>query len=135
MTDKAALLALADKLEKATEEQTRDREWRVEVRTAIADALFKRGTPDEFGKPRWWFSGWFGYELLEDAPNWLFSIDDAKTLVPEEMSPSIGQNVHHKHWNAFVLALKDDEPVTVASATASFAAIAMCAAALRARAA
>jgi len=71
------LLSLIGRLEEATEEQVRDQEWLKETRATIADAFFDRAKPDAFSEPRWWFSGWFGWETLEDGPNWLFSIDAA----------------------------------------------------------
>lgn len=132
MTDKATLLALADKLEKAGQGSS-----------ALDQEIFLAINDGQGWERNKWGTGICREYKDEDTfvvehatvPMWTSGIDAALTLIPDGMSPSVGQNVHHKHWNAFVLAIKDDEPVTVASATAPFAAIAMCAAALRARAA
>lgn len=63
------------------------------------------------------------------------SLDAALTLVPEGMRPSVGQNVHHGYWHAFVQSIVDSTPHQLGVADSNTSgALALCAAALRARA-
>ena len=63
------------------------------------------------------------------------SLDAALTLVPEGMRPSVGQNVHHGYWHAFVQSIVDSTPHQLGGAVSNTSgALALCAAAIRARA-
>ena len=63
------------------------------------------------------------------------SLDAALTLVPEGMRPSVGQNVHHGYWHAFVQSIVDSTPHQLGGAVSDTSgALALCAAAIRARA-
>jgi hypothetical protein len=67
--------------------------------------------------------------------NFTASLDAALTLVPEGMRPSVGQNVHHGYWHAFVQSIVDSTPHQLGGAVSNTSgALALCAAALRARA-
>ena len=69
------------------------------------------------------------------APKYTASLDAALTLVPEGMRPSVGQNVHHGYWHAFVQSIVDSTPHQLGVADSNTSgALALCAAALRARA-
>lgn len=69
------------------------------------------------------------------APSYTDSVDAALTLVPEGMRPSVGQNVHHGYWHAFVQSIVDSTPHQLGVADSNTSgALALCAAALRARA-
>jgi hypothetical protein len=63
-------------------------------------------------------------------------LDAALSLVPEGMAPSVGQNVHRKHWLAFMQIIDvDGAPTTLGRCDhAATPALALVAAALRARA-
>lgn len=65
------------------------------------------------------------------------SLDAAVTLVPEGLAWTTGQNVHHWYWQTGVNRLNEDgAPESVScSGPARTPALAICAAALRARAA
>lgn len=68
-------------------------------------------------------------------PTYSASLDAALTLVPEGMRPSVGQNVHHGYWHAFVQSIVDSTPHQLGGAVSNTSgALALCAAALRARA-
>jgi hypothetical protein len=87
-------------------------------------------------------AGWWWLATGEDArtppkmiypPKWLSSLDAAMTLVSEGWSPSVGQNVHHQNWYAYVQTLgTEGEPVTVSEAYGPTPALALTTAALRA---
>lgn len=64
------------------------------------------------------------------CPRYTASLDDAMTLVPEGMFAGVSQNVHYSYWCAWVHS-KDVE--FAAQVTAPTPAIAICAAALRAK--
>ena len=67
------------------------------------------------------------------APSYTDSVDAALTLVPEGMRPSVGQNVHHGYWHAFVQSIVDSTPHQLGGAVSNTSgALALCAAALRA---
>lgn len=67
-------------------------------------------------------------------PTYTFSVDDATLLVPDNKTWTLGQNVHHLYWQASVNGLEDGSPVSWGSSSATkTAALALCAAALRAR--
>ena len=69
-------------------------------------------------------------------PQYTASLDAALTLVPEGMRPSVGQNVHHGYWHAFVQSIVDSTPHQLGVADSNTSgALALCAAAIRARAA
>lgn len=71
-----------------------------------------------------------------NVPAYTVSLDSAMQLVPPDDSFTVGQNVHHKHWQASVNYVNESgEPQSrgCSNATKS-AALALTAAALRARA-
>ncbi|WP_316176287.1 hypothetical protein [Bradyrhizobium sp. SZCCHNRI1073] len=79
-----------------------------------------------------------GVGCASDAPAFTGSLDAALTLVPEGLSWTTGQNVHHLYWHTGVnrLNLGTGAPESVScSAPTKSPALALCAAALRARAA
>lgn len=69
-------------------------------------------------------------------PLYSFNIDAAAELVPEGKAWTLGQNVHHLYWQASINATDDDgAPFSLGCSNATkTAALALCAAALRARA-
>jgi hypothetical protein len=68
-------------------------------------------------------------------PKYTASLDATLRLVPEGMRPSVGQNVHHGYWHAFVQSIVDSTPHQLGVADSNTSgALALCAAALRARA-
>ena len=70
------------------------------------------------------------------VPAYSASLDATLRLVPEGMRPSVGQNVHHGYWHAFVQSIVDSTPHQLGVADSNTSgALALCAAALRARAA
>lgn len=68
-------------------------------------------------------------------PTYTFSVDDAALLVPDNNAWTLGQNVHHLHWQASVNTLDGDgSPFSLGCSSATkTASLALCAAALRAR--
>lgn len=69
-----------------------------------------------------------------DIPFYTSSIDAAMTLVPEEWSFSVGQNVHHKYWHALVQRVAADGEIESFAETSNHgASLALCIAALKAR--
>jgi len=101
----AALLALAERVEQAS---GADASLDSRIQRCIGASLFKPYTA---------------------------SLDAALTLVPEGMRPSVGQNVHHGYWHAFVQSIVDSTPHQLGGAVSNTSgALALCAAAIRARA-
>lgn len=82
---------------------------------------------------------WIGYDLLNVAERYTASLDSALTLVPEGLAWTLGQNVHHRYWQASVHNLDEDgRPQSIGYSSLQgnrTAPIALCAAALKARAA
>lgn len=74
-------------------------------------------------------------QFADYIPKYTDSLDAALTLVPEGMRPSVGQNVHHGYWHAFVQSIVDSTPHQLGGAVSNTSgALALCTAALRARA-
>lgn len=112
MTNKATLLALAERVEGL---DGPDRELDADIMRATGLAGLK----------------------ADYAPHpYTASLDAAMTLVPEGDSFTVGQNVHHGHWVASVNYLDDDgAPQSRGCSNACrTGSLALCAAALRARA-
>jgi hypothetical protein len=74
-------------------------------------------------------------DIIGKWPAYTTSLDAALTLVPDQLTPTIGQNVHHRTWVASVNELSaDGEPRSVAwGQHFSSGPIALCIAALTAR--
>lgn len=125
MTTRAELLALAEQCENASGP---DR-----VLDAAIMGLFTNSVESDNGE--WW---WGPHDAPpQRVPAFTASLDAALALVPEGMAWSVGQNVHHKHWLARVQIIDaDGGPTSVGRCEgAATPALALCAAALRARAA
>lgn len=73
-----------------------------------------------------------GYVLL----TYTASIDAALTLVPDSYPWTLGQNIHHRHWTANISEFGPDQEIRSRGMGShqSCAALALCAAALKARA-
>jgi hypothetical protein len=117
MTDPATLLALADRCEQAAGP---DRG----IDAEIARFLILAGAED-IARSRY---GWSYFTA---------SLDAAVTLVPEGRAWTLGQNIHHLYWQANINALNDDgNPTSFGfGGPCNYPALALCSAALRARAA
>ncbi len=68
------------------------------------------------------------------APLYTASVDAALMLVPEGWCPLIGQNVHHRHWSCLVQRVRGSGDIDSRHNNAPTPAIALCIAALKARA-
>lgn len=67
---------------------------------------------------------------------WTASLDAAMSLVPQGLHPGVSENIWHLHWHAWMGRQdRDGSPDDVANANAATPALALTAAALRARAA
>lgn len=76
-------------------------------------------------------------EKRDICPRYTESIDLAATLVPADMAWTLGQNVHHRYWQASVNTLDaDGKPIALGFSghtELKSAAIALCTAAMKAR--
>lgn len=123
--DRETLLALAERCEKAS---GADRELDCRIWSTFNGGGFdtyRTVVPDL----RQWRAAYY-----------TASLDAALTLAPEGWAWTLGQNVHHRHWQASINALDDDgAPYSVAHGGTgnvhTTPALALTAAALRARAA
>ena len=131
---------LLERLADATDADLQDEAWLLETETALADAFFSSTSMtccDWLGYPpgepverrHWWFSGQDGWQQIEDAPNWLHSVDAALTLLSilrehwylEHISDNRwlgdGSGFRVKLWrptqNAMVTAHADTLPVAI----------------------
>lgn len=68
------------------------------------------------------------------APAYTASLDAALTLVPDSLFPGVSQSVFHCDWHSWMGDEDGDGPLTRGEANAATPALALCAAALRARA-
>jgi hypothetical protein len=117
MTDPITLLALAERCEQAAGPDK-------ELDFTIDNFMLKHGPEaDRIRNPR--------YVLPYTA-----SLDAAVTLVPEGRAWTLGQNIHHWYWQANINALNDDgSPTSLGfGGPCNYPALALCAAALRAKA-
>jgi hypothetical protein len=140
MTDSATLLALVDRVE-ALEGPCRETDAEIyqaqnpHMKQIPNDAVGRFFDPNKTSArtaERFFLSG----GATGVAPRFTASLDAAMTLVPEGWSPSIGQNVHHLNWAAFVQTLcTEGEPIIMGAGNATTPALALTAAALRALAA
>lgn len=142
----SALLALADRVEGAT---GADRELDGSIGWAIGrfdhfrhgfDTTVSFYRIDDYSRAEIHVVGPKGGRVIytdSDLPAYSASLDAAMGLVPEGDSFTVGQNVHHKHWVASVNYLGEDGAPHSRSNSYSSAspALALTAAALRARAA
>jgi hypothetical protein len=134
MSDNITLLTLAERCEQAAGP---DRELDAEIALAIGYTREKKGRE----RIAWWrnpkgqqlgYDGWHNF-----PPSFTASLDAAVTLVPEGRAWTVGQNLHHWHWQASINALNDEgNPTSIGfGGPCGWPALALCAAALRARAA
>ena len=132
MTDRATLLALAERCEQAAGP---DRGLDQDITKLLVP---RNAEPVHRSRYGWSFivsgSG-KGFEWLQNQP-YTASLDAAVTLVPEGRAWTVGQNVHHWHWQASINALNDEgSPTSIGfGGPCGWPALALCAAALRARA-
>lgn len=123
---------LLERLTDTTEDQLQDEVWLRETEIAIADAFFSsttltcldwvRSMGDLIEARHWWFSGKDGWQRIEDAPDWLHSVDDALTLPLEDWSVlEISECVTHYHpasgWFCSIKHLKTEQVVTARART------------------
>jgi hypothetical protein len=126
---KAALLALADRVEALTG-PCRETD---ELITAALVGAVRQVQPFHNSVAHHNAEGTMWVSVNVPSPGVTASLDAAMTLVPEGWSPSVGQNVHHLNWHAFVQTLcTEGEPITMGEAHAATPALALTAAALRA---
>jgi hypothetical protein len=134
MTDPITLLALAERCEQAVGPNNG---LDAEIALAIGYTHERRGTE----RACWWRTpagqqlAYVGYK--NHPPFFTGSLDAAVTLVPEGRAWTVGQNLHHWFWQASINALNDDgNPTSIGfGGPCGWPALALCAAALRARAA
>jgi hypothetical protein len=133
MSDRTTLLALAERCE-----QTAGPDRLLDAEIALTqDYTFAQRYPER----RQWWRRPDGRRVAHDPrkdypPNYTSSLDAALTLVPEGRAWTVGQNLHHWHWQASINALNDaGNPTSIGfGGPCGWPALALCAAALRARA-
>jgi hypothetical protein len=144
----SALLALAERCEAATgSDRDLDADIAIELFDGGADHLddprdvtrARKVIISHGAQPGNFEVVGFSGVSLRTAPTYTASLDAAMTLVPEGLAWTLGQNVHHRHWQVSVNALDEDgAPFSVAHGgdgdVRTTPALALCAAALRAHA-
>jgi len=131
---RAQLEALAARVEAA---QGADRVLDAEICVALRGYTMHEDSDPMTGIFAFWVGKPWESECI-NCSNWIdytSSLDAAASLVPSQYAWTLGQNVHHRTWLASVNTLDaDGAPCSVAMTGAATPALALTAAALRARA-
>lgn len=100
----------------------------------IAPEDFAGETVGKDGRKRPILDSLHGTDIWREPRDFTGSLDAAMTLVPGGLHPGVSQNIWHLHWHAWMGRQgRDGSPDDVANANAATPALAICAAALRAR--